>query len=286
MHTSWSEVSAFRQCARKHHLIYREGWVTKSLQTPLRRGSSWHAMLEALYKTGRHEAPAEVLIELLGDGIDDGRGGILQADPEDGDLLAWMLDGYYEFYGKGDPAWSGAKIRGVEMKFEYDLPDVGYGPLKLIGFIDLLIEMLGRLWIVDHKTGKQKPRNNDLALADQWTLYTAVLQEMGYKVFGSVHNYAKTTKLKREQTLEERFERKPIQRTAIEVKQVVEEFTVQAWMAKLGIQGNPRSPARHCYQMCSFEDVCIAGRKFGERMEESQLRVNHKQVDERINDYA
>lgn len=275
MHVSWSEVDTARQCLQKHHLTYREGWEEKTTPQALHRGITWHALLEALYNSGEPEAPYEKLIELLDTN---------ETDYETGELMKWMLDGYYVAYGEGDPAWINNVVL-VEHEINFALPDVGYGPMNLTGYVDLVVELMGRLWLVDHKSGKNKPRANSLELADQWTIYVAALREEGYDIFGSIHSYAKTDRLKRIQTPEERFIRTPIQRTDHEVKKVIEEVTVQAWQAKLGLQGNPRSPGDHCGYRCSFLDSCIAARKWGPELEYNVLRSRHHQTDRRLNEY-
>jgi hypothetical protein len=232
-------------------------------------------MLEGLYKTGDQFAPSYRL-----------QGMVDELEYEDIELLTWMLRGYYKAYGDGDPDWC-RNVVLVEEPMEVELPDVGYGPLTLRFVVDLVVELWGNLWIVDHKTSGRLPRRNDDAMADQWTLYVWGLRQHGYEIFGSIHNFARTEKLKsRPMALEERFFRTPIDRTAHEVQQVVAEATVQAWQAKLGLPGNPRSPGEHCWRRCSFEEACIAGRKWGDGMEHSVLLLKHRQTERRINEYG
>ena len=274
-HTSWSEVDTSRQCLKKHHLVYRESWEPKITPPALIKGNAWHALLEELYVTKRAEAPYEKLISMLLSG---------EIEDDVGDLMKWMIDGYYQAYGHGDPDWTEATIL-VEHEINFELPDVGYGPLKLKGFIDLVVILFGKLWIVDHKSGKNKPSDGELALIDQWPVYIAALQEEGYDVFGSIHSYAKTDRLKRDQPMAERFLRTPIQRTPLEVKTALSELTVQAWIAKLGVEGNPMSPGEYCRWRCSFQDSCIAYRKWGADMETQVLKSKHIQTERRANEY-
>lgn len=289
MHVSWSEIDTARQCLHKHHLTYREGWERREPHPAGKLGTDWHSMLAELYRTGDWTAPGDALLSMVNEA---------EIEREQGELLAWMLDGYYRMWGQGDPTWA-TKVVLVEEELRVDLPDVGYGSLELVAIIDLVVEIMGRLWIVDHKTSTRFPRRNAFDLADQWTLYSWVLREHGYNVFGSVHNFARTERLQRHADdldqvskeaywaeLKERYCRIPIERTAKEVESVVADVTVQAWQAKLGLPGNPRSPGDHCDRRCSFKDGCIAGRKWGDKMEHNVLLSKHHQTDRRFNEYA
>ncbi len=252
MHTSWSEIDTYRQCAFKHHARYKLDRQSTRPSRALTIGKMWHKLLELLYQTGD---PAEPLAELK----------IWKAEEkEHTDLLVWMLEGYFSQYGVGDPFWV-ANVEAVELEFLLPLPDIGWGELDFKGSIDLLVWIDGRLWVVDHKTGGDKPRLKELELADQWTLYTWAARELGYEVFGSIHSYTKTRRLKREQPLDERFERFPIHRTDQECARVLREATIQAWAAKSD-NGAPRSPGDHCFYRCDFIDVCIASRRFNDDM--------------------
>ncbi len=264
MHTSWSEIDTYRQCAFKHHVRYKLEKEPKRTPRSLQIGSMWHVLMELVYDSNDLGAPVDQLKQWRSEG----------QDPEYVELLTWMLDGYYEKWGVGDPLWTG-EVEAIELEFEVELPDIGWGPLNLKGAIDLLVWIDNRLWLVDHKTGAEKPKTQDLELADQWTLYVWAARQLGYEVFGSVHSYAKTRKLKRTMTLEERFERFPIHRTDHECEKVAREATIQAWAAK-SENGAPRSPGDHCHFRCDLIDVCIADRRYDERMAHQILDTEFK----------
>lgn len=264
-YTSWSEIDTARQCLRKHHLRYKRDLVDRVTPPALDRGTRWHTLLEELYKTGDPEAP----VQQLRTWTDEQDG-----DPNELELLTWMLDGYYDKWGLGDPQFSDGAV-AVELEFEVELPQIGAGPLVLKGVVDLLVEIWGKLWVVDHKSGKTKPKDRSLEMADQWTLYVWAMQQEGYDVFGSIHSYAKTERLKRDMSLEERFARKPIHRTDREVEAVAREAAIQAWQARID-NGAPRSPGDHCSYRCGYLDVCIADRRYGEGMAENILQIKHQ----------
>lgn len=263
-HTSWSEIDTARQCLQKHQLRYKAEWETKDESRPLTLGNMWHELMEDLYG-GDAGTPVKKLRKWRDE----------EVDPDFVDVLAWMLKGYYDAWGSGDPTWR-ANVWAVEMEFELPLPDVGFGPLTLKGFIDLIVNINGKLWVVDHKSsGSPRPRDRDLDMADQWTLYVWALRELGHDVFGSIHNYAMTKQLVRKQTVEERFARIPIHRTQREVEAVAREASITAWLAK-GENGAPRSPGDHCWRRCDFIDVCVADRRYGTRLSDSILTLKHQ----------
>lgn len=266
-YTSWSEIDTARHCLRKHHLSYKEGWTTKVDHPAAALGTKWHHLLELLYTEGP-SAPVEHLRRLK-----DER-------DVDCDTLTWMLHGYYEAWGPGDPLWA-KNTAFVELEFRVDLPDVGGGPLPLVGVIDHGVWINEKLWVIDHKSsGKPAPKTADLEMADQWTLYVWALRKMGYDVFGSIHNYASTKKLKREQTLEERFVRTPIHRTAREVEAVAREAAIQAGIARSD-NGAPRAPGDGCFRRCSFLDVCIADRRISQGLAQVVLEDKHMPKEEK-----
>lgn len=274
-HTSWSEIDTARHCLRKHHLRYKgDRWQLKEDAEPLRRGSSGHKLMELLYDLDFTGTPIERSKRV------DGRIKELaaEADP-DAERLEWMFQGYWQAYGYGDPMWS-EHVEAAELEFLVPLPDVGLGPLNLKGIIDLVVWINNKLWVVDHKFSSRPIKPVDTEMADQWTLYCWALRQLGYPVFGSIHNYVKTEKLKRKMTMEERFQRIPIHRSDRELESVAAEATVQAHLAKMD-NGAPRSPGEFCVRRCDFLDVCIADRRYGPEMAENVLQVTHKPREDR-----
>lgn len=267
MHTSWSEIDTARQCLMKHHLHYKERYREKGESPALVTGNRWHSLMQELYTTGEAMAPVDMLKEWRKEGQSN----------ELIDQLTWMLHGYYQQWGTGDPLWQKKAVL-IEERFEVELPDIGFGELTLVFVLDLLVELMGRLWLVDHKSGKYAANGRDLEMADQWTLYVWALRQKGIEVFGSVHNYARTDKLVRDMTLKERFARTPIHRTPLEVESVARESTVLAWLAK-GENGAPRSPSDACFRRCGFFDVCVSDRRYGERIASDILQIRHYKKD-------
>lgn len=267
--TSWSEIDTIRHCLHKHYLKYKEGWVEKVSHPAAALGTNWHTLMEVLYVSKDPDLPCQLLAEWESE----------NPGAEWVATLQWMLEGYYEKWGYGDPVWVNA-TRFIELEFLLLLPDVGFGDLWLKGFIDLGIEWNDNgLWVVDHKSAQRPPQKRDLELADQWTLYVWALRQLGYKVVGSFHNYARTEKLVRKMSLDERFSRIPIDRTDREVEAVVREATIQAHLGKMD-NGAPRSPGEMCFRRCGFSEVCIADRKYGPTLATNILQITNKKRDD------
>lgn len=247
---SYSELSTARQCALKHQLSYVERWTKEpEKDSALTKGTAWHAVLEAHYLTiKRHQ-------ELARNGFATPPGRLLgecslrvetlleEVDTDLADLVWWMYRGFIDQYGTDDQ-W---KILAVEHAAQCRLPTALGRPSGFIlkMKIDLIVADITRakpqVWIVDHKSGKNLPKGKELDLDDQFGLYTWGLRSMGKKVFGQIHDAARTqrnqadheefledwdarnklgkTKGKRPepQTLDDRFLRTPMSRSDIEL---------------------------------------------------------------------
>lgn len=283
---SWSEIDTARQCPYKHRLSYVERWRSPRVGPALARGTSWHTAMEMWYDRSRgslEERYQQVRSYFNQDKPEQERG-------EHDDLLWWMFDGYQRHYGD-DPDW---KILAIELPFQvalrYPKKDGTLGkrsPIHLKGKIDLLVLWNGRLWIVDHKTGRNLPQDKELALDDQFGLYTWALRELGRPVFGSLHNAVRTFKPKPDNrpenadglklnkdgsvssnqppgTLpEDRFKRTLLNRTDQELTTIAAEAfeTLHGIYYRGNKERHPNSDT--CKWRCDYLEVCLGGRKGG-----------------------
>lgn len=287
---SYSEIDTFRDCPLKHHLAYVQRWSKEPQPgTPLARGSLMHDVWAIHYQTIREHAAW-----LVNDGLEFGTKAILELartrieesgafdDSEDGELIQWMYEGYVAHYGV-DPQW---EIIAVEHKAELPLltskevaaradlaerakPE-SVDILEPVRFwvkviIDLVVRdrRTGKLWIVDHKSAGDLEKDFDLELHDQFGIYTAALRAMGKKVLGSMYNGIRTKKLKgRAMVPDERFRRKSMYRTDIELDNLILDFRRAAEVAYRDDHPPYSSPnPRQCSWKCDYRDAHIAGRK-------------------------
>jgi len=203
-------------------------------------------------------------------------------------LVAWMYDGYEERWGT-DPQW---EVLGVEDQRLIRLPTrTGRASRFWLRMrIDLLVrERLSavggpsskvKTWVVDHKSGRDLPQERELALDDQFGLYTWGARTLGTPVFGSIYSAARTQRNRvAPQLLEERFERYRLYRTDPELETIAREawatartaYSYQPGQAPRAPDTAPIGPSR-CRAKCPFTEPCLFGRKTGPMAEQRFLR--------------
>lgn len=272
---SYSELDAIRQCRLKAHLSYQERWRPETVSAALSRGKLFHAVLEAHYSAKG--------VTLGGSGGEQtvGPWDVLAAaeDEEEAELVHWMYDGYIERY-EDDSHW---EILAVEHRVEDWLraPNGRRSAFKLKGFVDLLVKdhsAGGGLWVVDHKSARELPKQKALDFDDQFGLYIWLLRKQGLDVRGCIYNACRTNKLKRDMTLDERFRREYTVRTDTELETMAAEALVTFQDAYRGTKTDtlpPRSPNPDtCGWRCSFTEACLMSRK-GRDIRELQIGRAH-----------
>lgn len=267
---SYSELDSIRQCRLKAHLAYKERWQPEVISVPLARGKLFHSVLEAHYRS-----KASTLV---------GGGGeqtvspweVLKAaeDETDEDILEtvqWIYEGYLDCYGDDDQ-W---EVLSVEQRVEewLLLPSGRRSTFKLKGFVDLLVRdhsTGGGLWVVDHKTCRELPKQRALDFDDQMGIYTLLLRRQGLDIRGVIYNACRSYKLKRAMGLEERFSRSLTTRTDRELETMAVEalttfrsaYGVGQRGLNLGGQLPPRSPNPDtCGWRCPYTEACLMSRK-------------------------
>lgn len=262
---SYSELKTYRECPLKHKWEYHDRWAPTEEKPALARGHLWHWVMAAHYTAIRQAQKenripdAEEIFDTVKQGLFDAGGN----QTEDQGLITWMYAGYLEAYGL-DPDW---EILAVEHKAEVPIlegmRESGYW-LKVI--IDLVIRdrFTGKIWIVDHKTGRDAEKDKDLDLDDQFGLYTAGVRALGKPVLGSIYNGARTQRNKAPMELDNRFKRTLMMRTDIELAAIMADAlaTARAAYAKHPPTYSPySSPTSDCKWRCPFVDVHLMWRK-------------------------
>lgn len=276
---SWSETDTARQCFMKHDISYRERWRQTGPESPaLQRGTIWHGGLEIHYnrimawqQAGKPIDAMELLDEIRAEVV------VYFADvapsDEELDVLTWMYDGHVDLYSI-DEQW---KILGVEVNREVWLPtpNGGRSRFKMKMKMDLIVKdlLLGGMWIVDHKSGKDLPKGKDLDFSDQFGLYQFGMRQLGHQIRGTVYSAARTHRNKDQkrypQPLSERFSRTPMPRSDIELEQIA----VEAYKTLTTAYGYkpgeaPRSPNPDtCKWKCDYTEPCLLARRGMDRTE-------------------
>jgi hypothetical protein len=253
----------------KSYLSYQERWQPETISAALSRGKLFHSVLEAHYS-----AKATTLDS---GGVNQGVGPwdvFNEAEDTAGDewdVVKWMYEGYLEHYGP-DKQW---EILAVEQRVEDWLrfPKSRRSSFKLKGFVDLLVRdhsAGGGLWIVDHKTCSELPKQKALDFDDQFGIYMWLLKRQGHDIRGVIYNACRTKKLKRDMSLDERFRREYTVRTDRELETMAGE-ALQTFRSAYGghVRGAkggdilpPRSPdPDRCGWRCPFSEPCLMSRK-------------------------
>lgn len=269
----------------KHQLAYLEGWEPPTISAALTKGKLWHNVLESHYNRlvelrqqegwkDKHEIPGgllhpnqieehptgHLLLQAVDPWLYGGPRGNQQGEYQE--LVEWMWRGHVAYYGS-DPDWN---IKAVEYEASVRLktPRGGWSSFVVRMKADLVIKLDGRLWLVDHKSGRDLPRDKDLDMADQFGLYTWLLRQVGKPIFGSLHNAARTQKNKDSsitaQPLDKRFARTRLHRTDTELEEIAAETyeLMREAYAPRQREYAPRSPNEQtCVWRCLPGDTSI-----------------------------
>jgi hypothetical protein len=287
---SFSELDTGRQCYLKHRWAYKERWVGRTTSEALAKGTLWHNVMEAHYRTLKKIQDDQANgVEWLGPAIVeelrkataiwlyDIRSG---KQSEHQALIEWMYEGYLKMWGL-DPDW---RILAVEHAPVVPLRDANGRKtryhLKLKIDLVVLEQSTNHLLIVDHKSCSNLPNDKMLELNDQFGLYTWALRELGRKVWGSVHSAARTQRnvddSEKGQPLPTRFRRTPLYRGEAELDRIAleaYEWARDLWTRKT----TPRSANEDtCRWRCDYTEACLLSRK-GNPERETLLNFGFRQ---------
>jgi hypothetical protein len=283
---SYSELAAFRDCPLKHLLEYKQRWARPEKEgTALAKGILWHQVMEAHYRSLKatagepgHASRLKLAKEKVMPYLHT-QGG----QSEDQALIQWMYEGYIQRWGV-DPDWD---ILQVEDKRVVPLPNAegADSRFSIKVKIDLIVRVRSthRVWLVDHKSGKDLDREKDLDLDDQFGIYTWGMRQLGKPVHGFLYSGARTYKLKtKEQPIEERFKRIPLSRTDLELSNLAWDAYRAARAAYSTQNAQPYSSPNpnQCHWKCDFTEAHLLARK-GVPIEQTLKASGFRQLDEK-----
>jgi len=180
---SHSKIRSWKSCPQKFY--YREVEQLEPRLSPpaLQRGSLIHSMIEFYYLNKDWKIPLKEFKKIWDELLEEEQdyyGGNL---PEEAER---MMKGYINKY-KG--------YKEKPLLVEYSFRD---NPIEIIpgiafkGVIDLLLKNEKGTWLVEHKTHKKIPSEEERFLNMQTVIYVLVAQKLGYKVDGILWNYIRT----------------------------------------------------------------------------------------------
>ncbi|MCA1624148.1 MAG: PD-(D/E)XK nuclease family protein [Acidobacteria bacterium] len=175
--TTQSMLANFSRCPRKAMYAYVDKIKPRKTSRPLKMGAWFHLLLQARYNgqdwKDRHNELIENHEEVF----------FKEEWEEISETCARLMLSYLWYYQL--EAKYGWKIIDVEFKLETTWPDGTPYWCK----IDLLVEINGELWIVDHKLRTKLPSHLQRLLDSQGLLYPWAAQKNGLKIKGFIWNY-------------------------------------------------------------------------------------------------
>lgn len=285
---TYSELDSFRQCPLKHQWSYVDKYREDAKEgSALTRGSLWHRVMECHYLLLR--AQGKQLEKLP----DSGHGVLKQfmlqhlltdstgEQTEDMSLIEWMYEGYLECYGL-DPDWETVLVESA-----------GEVPLGGGVYLRFKIDLVARqkstntLWLWDHKSKRAFSRDMEIALDDQFILYTWALRKLGVPIHGIVRSDARTQRNKGDMGLDQRFQRVTTYCSDLEADNVAADALLTAQAAYM--PGRPVYPSPtpdRCNWRCPYTEPCIARRKGLGTVEQLMGDFGLTQVQEKHREYA
>ena len=292
---SYSELDTYRQCPLKHALAYGQRWTKPAKEgSALHKGSLYHLVMETHYKViqkwqrekfaGRRipdRYAAEVLEECRDAVMPFLWDAVTGTQDEVQELIQWMYEGHIEKYGHM-PNWI---IKGVEHQIITPLRDERGRRTRyhLKAKIDLIVLDLetGKLYVVDHKSGRDLPSKMELDIDDQFGLYTWAMREQGRKVAGTIHAANRTQRNKSFMPLDTRMMLTYLNRDEQELTNLALDAYRTAWNAHPPKNAGPKlmsSPdPRQCGWKCDFKEPHLLmrrGRKPSEVLTEYGFKID------------
>jgi CRISPR/Cas system-associated exonuclease Cas4 (RecB family) len=252
---SHSQIGTWNRCSQKWYFGYQLNWVPKQQPIYFERGHAIHEGLETYYTRLKNHGRVAIgdagfLQELLGKWMQEGMS--IEMISQVGKLLTRYIK---EFSPIEDDK---VKVIDVEHRLVAPLVTPKGRHYHLQGILDLLVEVNGKIWIVDHKSsGSARFKTETQVLMDsQLPLYEALLRQQGVDVFGMVFNFLNTYAYKNAVGTDKLFQRIVTYRTETELENLVHEFG----LAVDDMYENRLSPRREfgfdC-DRCSFQEPCL-----------------------------
>lgn len=176
-----SQSKAFLDCTKAYDYKFGQLLTPRRMGLPLKRGAWLHELLEAHYNGYGWKKRNKELAKEFNKMFEEER-------EYYGDLptiCANIMKAYCYWWKDEDADW---EIVEVERKFEVELPSGHTFLFK----IDALIEDDYGIWLLEHKSHKNIPGDNQRFIDIQSTRYVWGLRQLGYDVQGVIWNYLRT----------------------------------------------------------------------------------------------
>lgn len=182
-----SQLDTWDECKKKGQYVYRLNYRNpESSDRRMRRGSVMHWMLQRYYE-GQSAIQIITSAENHFENYED-------------QLLAFECSGiiyrYQEWYQTVRREEDDFNVLAVEQYLLVPWTTPGGHEVFLNGYVDLIYEKKGRLFVVDHKTGGKSWTQNQVFMDRQLMIYCFMLHLMGFTPFAGIINNVKTSVIK------------------------------------------------------------------------------------------
>jgi hypothetical protein len=260
---SFSQMQMWDRCEYAWSLAYIEDWVSKETPAYSSIGTMIHHLFDMYYtniRLGVKETNfVDEYIKLKINEAYEKDHSLLPAI----DLVNRLVRRYInEFAPKED---RGHRILSGEYHFTVPMETGNGRHFILQGYIDLLTEVMGKIWIWDHKSSENNFwTSNEVMMDPQTPIYAVALRELGMKTYGYIINMINTYDYKKDPNsvaIEKIFKRESAYRTDKELNSVKQELL---FMVDDMLENNPsprRSLRRECGKRCGFREPCLMALK-------------------------
>lgn len=171
----------------QHHYKYYQGLRKKAIARPLKLGSAVHTMIEAQIQNGTWEPELKAFTKEFNKLFQEEQLMLGNLPVE----VKAIVERYFDYYredGLSYPRWR----RGRATELQVHIPVTGY--VSLIGYVDALPrDDQGRVWVMDHKTCKSIPTEENRFSDLQLLIYSWALPQLGYpEPDGVIWDYLRT----------------------------------------------------------------------------------------------
>jgi hypothetical protein len=270
-----SEIQTYRQCPLLWKIRWDQEWDKPENSFASDLGTAWHLVMGTHYlaiQDHQREGGKLKLTRAQQQNVLDTVDAVIaeRVAEEFREIIDWMYDGHIDQYGFDD-AW---EVLHVEEHKVVPWPaphqiDLVPSELNLQFFYSWTSDLVVRdhsmqhkpALVVDNKSTGNLLGQDDIDLSDQLGMYTWAERQDGVKVLAPWIRQAHTKKLKRAQTLNERFKSLPSYRTDIELNNVAREMLDIA--VRLHTDPRPYSSPdpRTCSWKCPHRDVHLYMRR-------------------------
>ena len=247
-HISYNQAGAWSRCQYKWKLSYIDKWVPKGKSPGLALGGMVDEMLNLHYSGGSWLE----IMELAKTFFD--RPG---ADVTLISRAIALMDKYVHDWARvKDTKWKILEVQKyIDVPFETPEGNV----FMLEGYLDLLIEINSKIWLVETKTyggGQWGWSDKELQMEAQSPTYIAGLRKMGIDVYGVIYNLMNTYDYKNPAETEKYFQREKIYKTPAEIDNIVLQLgaTVDEIINHKGLYR--KNMTRDC-KFCPFQEPCL-----------------------------